>query len=95
MRWPAAMVIPVFVITSFCARRAVFTCKTFEETEVCPAPGEENRDASACSEGAPATAMMLLAGWSESEREGESPAADSIGIGFPYPSRIYSSLQWN
>jgi len=67
----------------------VVTRKTFEETEVCPVSGGENRDASAWSEGAPATTTaMLLAGWSESEREGESPAGDSIGLGFLYPSRI-------
>ena len=49
--------------------------KTLEETEVRPVPGGENRDARPWSEGAPATTTtMLLAGWSESEREGESPA---------------------
>ena len=54
---------------------AVFTRKTLEETEVRPVAGGENRDARPWSEGAPATTTtMLLAGWSESERERESPA---------------------
>jgi hypothetical protein len=54
---------------------AVFTRKTLEETEVRPVPGGENPDASTWSERAPATTTtMLLAGWSESEREGERPA---------------------
>jgi hypothetical protein len=77
MRCPAVnqpMVILVFVFTSFFASRAVFTRKTFEETEVCHVPGGESRVASAWSEGPPATTTtMLLAGWIESEREGESP----------------------
>ena len=65
----------VIVLTRFCASKAIFTRKTFEESEVCPVSGGENRDASAWSEGAPAsTTTLLLAGWSESEREGERQA---------------------